>query len=104
MGEEEKVFRFLSDAEFQGQASNFAVCYAFALGYRDPDSGGYHGPWQYPAATRPILADGPPPDHTSNSINQITGSAMATAIHATGKNAPATIPAIVTAIAIIQQP
>jgi prepilin-type processing-associated H-X9-DG protein len=61
--------RGLSDADFQAQAPNFAVCYAFALGYRDPDSGGYHGPWQHPASTRPILADGPPPDHTSNSVN-----------------------------------
>jgi prepilin-type processing-associated H-X9-DG protein len=53
--------RTMPPEDFQTQAPNFALCYAFALGYRDP-AGGYHGPWQAPGSSWPILADRPPSD------------------------------------------
>jgi prepilin-type processing-associated H-X9-DG protein len=53
--------RIMPDEEFQVQAPNLSLCYAFALGYRDP-AGSYHGPWQAPGSTWPILADRPPSD------------------------------------------
>jgi prepilin-type processing-associated H-X9-DG protein len=59
----------MSEDEFQTQAPNLSLGYAFALGYRDP-AGSYHGPWQLPASTWPILADRPPSDGTpGNSPN-----------------------------------
>jgi len=61
--------RSMSDEDFQTQAPNLALCYAFALGYRDP-GGEYHGPWQFPASNWPILADRPPSDGSpGNSVN-----------------------------------
>jgi hypothetical protein len=53
--------RSLPPDEFQLQAPKLALCYAFALGYRDPE-GEYHGPWQLPGSTWPIMADRPPSD------------------------------------------
>lgn len=53
--------RSMPPEDFQTQAPNLALCYAFALGYRDP-AGSYHGPWQAPGCTWPILADRPPSD------------------------------------------
>jgi prepilin-type processing-associated H-X9-DG protein len=53
--------RKMSDDEFQFQAPKFALCYAFALGYRDP-AGEYHAPWQLPGSAWPIMADRPPCD------------------------------------------
>jgi hypothetical protein len=53
--------RTLPEEEFQFQAPKLALCYAFALGYRDP-AGEYHGPWQLPGSAWPILADRPPSD------------------------------------------
>jgi hypothetical protein len=53
--------RTLSEADFQTQAPNLALCYAFALGYRDP-AGDYHSPWQLPGGSWPVLADRPPSD------------------------------------------
>jgi len=61
--------RTMPEEDFQTQAPNLALCYAFALGYRDP-AGSYHGPWQAPGSTWPILADRPPSDGTpGNSPN-----------------------------------
>jgi hypothetical protein len=61
--------RNMTDQEFQMQAPNLAMCYAFALGYRD-DAGAYHAPWLLPADSLPILADSPPSDGIpSNSAN-----------------------------------
>jgi prepilin-type processing-associated H-X9-DG protein len=48
----------MSDQDFQVEAPNLSLCYAFALGYRGPD-GDLHGPWQAPASAWPILADRP---------------------------------------------
>jgi prepilin-type processing-associated H-X9-DG protein len=61
--------RAMSDTDFQQQAPNLALCYAFTLGYRDP-GGAYHGPWQLPGSSLPILADRPPSEAiTGNSVN-----------------------------------
>jgi prepilin-type processing-associated H-X9-DG protein len=51
----------MSADQFQTQAPNLSLCYAFALGYRD-STGDYHGPWQTPGSLWPILADRPPSD------------------------------------------
>ena len=59
----------MSEEDFQTQAPNLALCYAFALGYRGP-AGDLHGPWQTPGWAWPILADRPPSDGTpGNSPN-----------------------------------
>lgn len=61
--------RTLPEDEFQIQAPNLAMCYAFTLGYRD-GTGVYHAPWQMPASSCPILADRPPAGGTpGNSMN-----------------------------------
>jgi prepilin-type processing-associated H-X9-DG protein len=61
--------RSLPDNEFQTEAPNLALCYAFTLGYKDV-AGVYHTPWQMPASNCPILADSPPAEDVSgNSIN-----------------------------------
>src|ERR1043166_1007414 len=59
----------MPEDQFQMQAPNLALCYAFALGYRNAD-GNLQGPWQAPASNWPILADRPPSDGTpGNSPN-----------------------------------
>ncbi len=61
--------RSLPESEFQAEAPNLALCYAFTLGYRD-GTGVYHAPWQMPASSCPILADSPPAEGDSgNSVN-----------------------------------
>jgi prepilin-type processing-associated H-X9-DG protein len=61
--------RTLPEEQFQSEAPNLAMCYAFALGYRD-GTGIYHAPWQMPAGSTPILADRPPSEGTmGNSAN-----------------------------------
>ncbi len=61
--------RTLPEADFQAQAPNLAVSYAFALGYRDP-AGTYHAPWQPCSSTWPIVADRPPSEGSpGNSVN-----------------------------------
>jgi prepilin-type processing-associated H-X9-DG protein len=61
--------RNLSDTDFQIEAPNLALCYAFTLGYRDPE-GSHLVPWQVSGSAWPILADRPPSEGSpGNSLN-----------------------------------
>ncbi len=68
-----KLLLAMSDEDFEKRSPCLAMCYAYSLGYRDPEGKHYFGPGVIPSGTwsqTPIMADRPPAEGIlRNSIN-----------------------------------